>query len=113
MSLIELLVVISILGIISAIFVPNIGNISSQARFARDERNAQNVATLLASAKAGGATNVWNSIEEAIDDLEAGMTVGPHNAPLQLSISPLSAEERAGVTNHLSVLDGMVYYQAP
>ena len=113
MSLVELLVVISILGILSAIFVPSIGNISTQARFTRDERNAQNIATLLASARAGGATNVWATVEGAIADLEAGMTVGPHNAPLQLSISPLSPEERSGVTNHLTVVDGMVYYQAP
>ncbi len=53
-SLVEMLVVIAVIGIIAAIAVPNIGRINDSAKDARKRRNAQNVASIFASAQAAG-----------------------------------------------------------
>jgi type IV pilus assembly protein PilA len=53
-SLVEMLVVIAVIGIIAAIAVPNIGRINDSAKEATARRNAQNVASVFASAQAAG-----------------------------------------------------------
>jgi len=53
-SLVEMLVVIAVIGIIAAIAVPNIGRINDSAKEATSRRNAQNVASVFASAQAAG-----------------------------------------------------------
>ncbi len=53
-SLVEMLVVIAVIGIIAAIAVPNIGRINDSAKDATYRRNAQNMASMFASAQAAG-----------------------------------------------------------
>lgn len=53
-SLVEMLVVIAVIGIIAAIAVPNIGRINDAAKDATWRRNAQNIASVFASAQAAG-----------------------------------------------------------
>lgn len=53
-SLVEMLVVIAVIGIIAAIAVPNIGRINDSAKEAVARRNAQNIASVFASAQAAG-----------------------------------------------------------
>jgi len=53
-SLVEMLVVIAVIGIIAAIAVPNIGRINDSAKEAVARRNAQNLASVFASAQAAG-----------------------------------------------------------
>lgn len=53
-SLVEMLVVIAVIGIIAAIAVPNIGRINDSAKDATKRRNAQNLASVYASAQAAG-----------------------------------------------------------
>lgn len=53
-SLVEMLVVIAVTGIIAAIAVPDIGRINDSAKEATARRNAQNVASVFASAQAAG-----------------------------------------------------------
>lgn len=53
-SLVEMLVVIAVIGIIAAIAVPNIGRINDSAKEATARRNAQNIASVFASAQAAG-----------------------------------------------------------
>ncbi|MEM7600122.1 MAG: prepilin-type N-terminal cleavage/methylation domain-containing protein [Verrucomicrobiota bacterium] len=53
-SLVEMLVVIAVIGIIAAIAVPNIGRINDSAKDATYRRNAQNIASVFASAQAAG-----------------------------------------------------------
>ena len=45
-SLVEMLVVIAVIGIIAAIAVPTIGNITEQANNSKAKRNAQNLASV-------------------------------------------------------------------
>ena len=55
-SLVEMLVVIAVIGIIAAIAVPTIGSITAQANLNKAKRNAQNLASVYASALAAGAS---------------------------------------------------------
>jgi len=54
-SLVELLIVIAVIGIIAAIAIPSISGINSAATKSKAQRNAQNVASVFASAMAAGA----------------------------------------------------------
>ena len=76
-SLVEMLVVIAVIGIIAAIAVPNIGRINDSAKDATYRRNAQNLASVFASAQAAGLDfSTGNTTEQAIiEDIIAGGTV--------------------------------------
>lgn len=83
-SLVEMLVVIAVIGIIAAIAVPNIGRINDSAKDATYRRNAQNLASVFASAQAaghdfsnGGALNRTEIIEAMI----AGATINDAGSP--------------------------------
>ena len=64
-SLVEMLVVIAVIGIIAAIAVPNIGRINDSAKEATARRNAQNIASVFASAQAAGLNFAAASTEPA------------------------------------------------
>ena len=77
-SLVEMLVVIAVIGIIAAIAVPNIGRINDSAKDATYRRNAQNVASVFASAQAAGldfSVGGTKSEKEIIEGIIAGGTV--------------------------------------
>ena len=54
-SLVEMLVVIAVIGVLTAIAIPIIGRINEQAKVAKDNRNAQAVVTMYNAARAAGA----------------------------------------------------------
>lgn len=111
MSLVELMVVISVIGIITAIALPNLDNLSTHAHYAKNERNAQTIASMIAAARGVGLTNTWADADEVIDDLVEGVAVpGPAGA-MQFKISPLSESERLGVASYLEVTNGEVIYR--
>ena len=75
-SLVEMLVVIAIIGIITAIAVPAISNMTSEADIAKNKRNAQNIATVYNTAIAAAATtNELSRTDKtlAIDALQTGV----------------------------------------
>lgn len=72
-SLVEMLVVIAVIGIIAAIAVPNIGRINDSAKEATARRNAQNVASVFASAQAAGLNFAASSTTPA-DIVQAVVT---------------------------------------
>ena len=82
-SLVEMLVVIAVIGIIAAIAVPNIGRINDSAKDAPYRRNAQNIASVFASAQAAGVDFSASSTAEAdiIDAIIAGATVSDADSP--------------------------------
>jgi len=65
-SLVEMLVVIAVIGIIAAIAVPNIGRINDSAKEAVARRNAQNLASVFASAQAAGLRLGGASVAPAV-----------------------------------------------
>jgi prepilin-type N-terminal cleavage/methylation domain-containing protein len=114
-SLVELLVVISVIAVIASLAIPNLATISQNAHFAKNERNAQTIASLAAAVRAGGATNQWTTIDDVVDDLENAITLTNGGVPATFRISPLTPEERDALTNYLVVnlSDGQVAYRGP
>ena len=55
-SLVELLVVIAVIGVIAAIAIPAMSGIFGSSQAAKAKRNAQNIASVYASAVAAGAS---------------------------------------------------------
>ena len=82
-SLVEMLVVIAVIGIIAAIAVPNIGRINDSAKDATYRRNAQNLASVFASAQAAGVNFASASTVEAdiINAVITGATVNDTDSP--------------------------------
>ena len=72
-SLIELLVVIAVIGIIAAIAIPNIGNLTAGADVAKNQRNAQNLASVFSAARAAGNVEVFADVTAAVDGVIAGL----------------------------------------
>ncbi|MFT4549512.1 MAG: prepilin-type N-terminal cleavage/methylation domain-containing protein [Pseudoalteromonas tetraodonis] len=72
-SLVEMLVVIAVIGIIAAIAVPTIGSITKQANTNKAKRNAQNLASVFASAVAAGAEATGANDKAICDLLIAGV----------------------------------------
>lgn len=73
--MIELLVVIAVIGIIAAIAIPNIGNLTAGADIAKDRRNAQNLASVFSAARASGY-----DASAATDVIAVGLITG--DAPI-------------------------------
>ncbi len=73
-SLIELLVVIAVIGIIAAIAIPNIGNLTAGADVAKNQRNAQNLASVFSAARAAGNTQTFADTTAAVDAVIVGLS---------------------------------------
>lgn len=87
-SLVEMLVVIAVIGIIAAIAVPNIGKINDAAKDSTKRRNAQNIASVFASAQAAGhdfskdaAGDTLAGEKEMIEAVIAGATISDVSSP--------------------------------
>lgn len=72
-SLVEMLVVIAVIGIVSAIAVPQISSFNEAATEARAQRNAQNLSAVAAQGSAAGITFVGvNAKNQAMANIIAG-----------------------------------------
>lgn len=103
-SLVEMLVVIAVIGIIAAIAVPNIGRINDSAKDATYRRNAQNIASVFASAQAAGLDFSSTSTDEAdvIAATIAGDTVNDPDSPFNgtyFGVPGLDPTEAASTTD--------------
>lgn len=117
-SLVEMLVVIAVIGIIAAIAVPNIGRINDSAKDATYRRNAQNLASVCASAQAAGLDFVGTSTNKTtiIGKVITGASVtdpGPFQntffgVPGMNATTAVSAT--AGAAKYLTVSNGMLQY---
>lgn len=103
-SLVEMLVVISVIGIIAAIAVPTIGNITGNADEAAAKRNAQTAASLYAGAIASGAEFDGEDKSAILTELaqgKAGVDVGGS----KFKMAELSANEKEQALGYLSYND--------
>ena len=113
-SLVEMLVVITIIGVIAAIAVPNIGRLTDAAEKSKDQRNSQNLASVSSSAQAAGLDFVeqgGGTEATVVGLIVAGATV-PSGAfqGTFFGVPNLSAEEIAATNDYLSITQGVLKY---
>ena len=117
-SLVEMLVVIAVIGVIAAIAVPNISKINRGARYAKDQRNAQQIASVVAAGDAAGHDFVGTATAPAavITAVVAGHTMtaveNPSLAGTFFGVPALGAVEQTGATKFLTVVGGRLVYDA-
>ena len=73
-SLVELLVVIAVIGVIAAIAIPAMSGIFENSRLAKARRNAQNIASTYAAARAAGASFSGTTAAAVAAELNTGKT---------------------------------------
>lgn len=117
-SLVEMLVVIAVIGVIAAIAVPNISKINRGAKYAKDQRNAQQIASVVAAADAAGYDFIGTSTTPAavITAVVAGHTLtaaeNPSLAGTFFGVPALGTVEQTGATKFLTITAGRMVYDA-
>lgn len=108
-SLVELLVTISVMGIIAAIAIPGFANINGAARDTKDLRNAQTIANIASSALAAGypAENIATK-NDLLARLQEGITVRQGAVSIDFSLSGMAPEDVQSAGNYLEVSEGTV-----
>jgi type IV pilus assembly protein PilA len=112
-TLVELLVVIAVIGVLSAIAIPAMSNVMENGEAAKDKRNAQNIASTYTAARAAGAVVDTTSKATIISNLENGVNGRGPYANTTFKISPLEPTEEGRADDYL-VLTGetLTYTQA-
>lgn len=117
-SLVEMLVVIAVLGVISAIAVPNIRKNNRSARYEIDQRNAQQIAAVVSAADEAGYdfVNGSSSVSEVINLVRTGHTItaveNPDMAGKYFGVPALGKTDRAGASRFLTITAGRLVYAA-
>lgn len=108
---------IAFIGVIAAIAVPNIGRINEAANEAKDRRNAQNIASVFASATAVGLdfSNTNGDVKLTIEDIVKGKTFSKEGSPFDgahFEVPNLSVEDQEGASKFLAYQDQLLIYIA-
>ncbi len=108
----ELLVVISIIGLISLIAISAFSNIGGSSEMAKNKRNAQVIARTASSAIAAGVEEICSCDNklEAIARLESGVSPGGEMSSLVFRIPLMTQEEKEGAAQFLTYTGGMLIY---
>ncbi|MEM1294344.1 MAG: type II secretion system protein [Verrucomicrobiota bacterium] len=110
-SLVEMLVVIAVIGILSAVAVPQLGRINDATNEAKDKRNAQNLASVFHSGEGAGLNLEGADLNSTIDLIVAGGTVTEGVFAGQFfGVMGLSNEEQDKAAQYLEYSDGSLQY---
>ena len=97
LTLVEILLVIAVIGIITAIAIPRIMSISEQAETGQAKRNAQLIAATVAEAVGGGNTTILTAgdLDTAVSMVLEGLPVpnGVNGNEARLALSAEDAEK--------------------
>jgi type IV pilus assembly protein PilA len=124
-SLVELLVVIAVIGILAAIAIPALSNVFESSAQAKNKRNAQNIASTYAAARAAGVTNLAlnggttpataASVATNLVGTDGGVFVsgvsgtGPFSTTV-FQMSKLTGTDLSGATAYLNYANGILAY---
>jgi prepilin-type N-terminal cleavage/methylation domain-containing protein len=113
-SLVEMLVVIAVIGILSAIAVLAFRSLGSEAANTKAMRNAQNLAAVGAAAQAAGFVYSRSTVGGAVRELTAGVTGTDSFTGIRFAVPNLSRSEIRAASGYLQFLDGaLVYISGP
>ena len=109
-SLVELLVVITVIGILAAIVLPTVFQDNKDTIDIRARRNAQTIATLAGMAGAAGDTTISRSatMEQAIRTLMNGVRGVGSLSTTDFSMSQLGTDEIQQASQYLEFSNGML-----
>jgi len=114
-SLIEMLAVISVIGIVVAIAILFVGRINEAAEFSRDTRNAQQLAFVCNAAQVADLDFVGATLDATVSAIVSGGTAGA-TSPLAgtfFGVPGLSADDQAAARAYLSLSNGVLVYEGP
>ena len=115
MTLVEVLTVLCIIGLLTAVAVPQISALASgNAQEIRHRRNAQELAAVCATAEAAGLKFVTaDDLEETVRNIIRGGTApdGPFKGK-GFGVQGLVEEDVQGVQKYLSLQDGRLIYDS-
>jgi prepilin-type N-terminal cleavage/methylation domain-containing protein len=113
-SLVEALVAIAILGIITALVVPVVANVTDRVGASTDHRNAQTLASMATNAIASGNLTILEakSTVEVVKLLVNGVSGSGSFDSAVFQVQTLSEEELDRAIQHLSWDGGSLQYQA-
>lgn len=107
-SLVELLVVISVIGIIVALALPSLSGVKDQAQFSKDQRNAQSIANVVSEAVAAGYSGTsWNSLGDVISSVSGSsisVAGSGGSGPMVFKISELTGADTNNLYKFLTFL---------
>lgn len=109
-SLVELLVVIGVLGVLSAISIPVLNPIRENARINKNQRNAQSIVAVANAAQAAGATLDMSSITSAINQLKEGVNGNQSFSTSTFKVAPFNTEEIVAISEYLSITDNSLVF---
>ena len=115
LTLVELLMTISVIGLLAAIAIPQISSLANgEAQEARHRRNAQEIAAVCAGADAAGLNFIVpNDVEQTVRNVMSGgsPTDGPFKGK-QFAVKGLEEEDVQGVKKYLSASNGGLSYNS-
>jgi len=110
-SLVELLVVIAVIAILAGIGIAGIASIRESAELAKNQRNAQMIASLYRSAVGVGmSTNGITSRSNAIAVITEGTNIPSGNATYSFRLDGMSAYEVEKAEAHLAFTNGILSF---
>ena len=110
-SLVELLVVVSVVGIFSLIGLVVLNPIRESARINKNQRNAQSLAAVAGAAQAAGASLELSSVNTAIEQLKSGVTGYGIFASSTFRVAPFTSEEITAISPYLEIREGTLVYK--
>lgn len=110
LSLVEVLIVVAVIGIISAIAVPSVGRVTDNANSSKAKRNAQDIASIGTAAQSVGYVFVGSSVNEAAQELVNGVTGKGSFSETVFRMPHLSQKEIDAALSHLELVGGALVY---
>jgi prepilin-type N-terminal cleavage/methylation domain-containing protein len=109
-SLVELLIVITVIGIMVAVAVPVLSPIRENARINKNQRNAQSLVAMASSAQAAGAVLDLSTVTTAVLQLKSGVSGTGMFSTSTFKVAPFSPEEIDAITEYISIADNSLVF---
>jgi len=112
LSLVELLVVISILGFLSAIAIPIISNIFNRATTAAAQQTAKQIAQAAVAATAAGNQEIMDSgsLDDAIEAVFDGLVIQIGQESTSYELGQINDEHLDAAKHYLDWQDGVILF---